>query len=103
VFCRCIFYAKDEKLKSAAYNAVILLSRTSCRFRKIQRMHAHRPDSVQLCNVGVTWLNNVHGSWRGDVRPTGTDVTLATVIIYNSKNTSQSKNSAYTRRIKRLN
>lgn len=33
VFCRFSFYAKDKKIKSAAYNAVILLSRTLSRFR----------------------------------------------------------------------
>jgi hypothetical protein len=33
VFCRSSFYAKDKRLKSAAYNAVIFLSRTSCRSR----------------------------------------------------------------------
>jgi hypothetical protein len=39
-------------------------------------MHAYRPASIQLCDVGIAWLNNVHGSLRGDVRPTGMDVTL---------------------------
>jgi hypothetical protein len=33
VFCRCSFYAKGKKPISAAYNAVILLCRTSYRFR----------------------------------------------------------------------
>lgn len=76
VFCRCSFYAKDKNLKIAAYNAVILLSRTSSRSRYMQRILTNWLSSIQLCNVGMTWLNDVCGSLRGDVRSTGIDVNL---------------------------
>jgi hypothetical protein len=38
--------------------------------------------------VGITWLNNAHGSLRGDVRPTGIDVSPDIYLaIQNDENT----------------
>jgi hypothetical protein len=43
----------------------------------MSRVDHYRLDSIKLCDVGITWLNDVSGSLRRDVRPIGMDVTCS--------------------------
>jgi hypothetical protein len=41
----------------------------------MQGIFADQLDFISSCDVDITWLSNVRGSLRRDVRPAGTDVT----------------------------